>query len=85
MTDYATVLIKKYPNAEWTLNGDDYEGLTWLSDTTKPTKKQLDDLWSVVQAEMASEAQAKAEAKLAAHAKLAALGLTVEDLKALGL
>jgi 3-oxoacyl-[acyl-carrier-protein] synthase III len=33
----------------------------------------------------AAEAQAKAEAKAAAQAKLAALGLTVEDLQALGL
>jgi hypothetical protein len=32
-----------------------------------------------------AEAQAKAEAKTAAQAKLAALGLTVEDLTALGL
>ena len=31
------------------------------------------------------EAEAKAEAKAAAQAKLAALGLTVEDLQALGL
>jgi hypothetical protein len=33
----------------------------------------------------AAEAEAKAEAKAAAQAKLAALGLTVEDLQALGL
>jgi hypothetical protein len=32
-----------------------------------------------------AEAEAKAEAKAAAQAKLAALGLTVEDLTALGL
>ena len=32
-----------------------------------------------------AEAKAKAEAKAAAQAKLAALGLTVEDLQALGL
>ena len=32
-----------------------------------------------------AEADAKAEAKAAAQAKLAALGLTVEDLQALGL
>ena len=37
-----------------------------------------------VKAEKA-EAEAKAEAKAAAQAKLAALGLTVEDLQALGL
>ena len=39
---------------------------------------------SEVQARKA-EAEAKAEAKTAAQAKLAALGLTVEDLSALGL
>lgn len=33
----------------------------------------------------AAEAEAKAEAKAAAQAKFAALGLTVEDLQALGL
>ena len=33
----------------------------------------------------AAEVEAKAEAKAAAQAKLAALGLTVEDLQALGL
>ncbi len=85
MINYSLILERKYPNAQWTLNGDDYKGLTWLSDTTKPTKKQLDDLWSVVQAEIAAEAEAKTQAKVTAQAKLAALGLTVEDLKALGL
>jgi len=85
MTDYATVLIKKYVDSQWTLNGDDYEGLTWLSDTPKPTKKQLDDLWLEVKDELKVEAEAKASRKAAAQAKLAALGLTVEDLQALGL
>jgi hypothetical protein len=36
-------------------------------------------------ARIEAEIQAKAEAKAAAQAKLAALGLTVEDLQALGL
>jgi hypothetical protein len=36
-------------------------------------------------AEQAAEAEVKAQAKAAAQAKLAALGLTVEDLQALGL
>jgi hypothetical protein len=67
------------------LNGDDYEGLTWLSNTQKPTKKQLDDLWKIVIKEMESEVEIKAAAKAAAQAKLTALGLTVEDLQALGL
>jgi hypothetical protein len=35
--------------------------------------------------QLKTEAEAKAEAKAAAQAKLAALGLTIEDLTALGL
>jgi len=30
------------PGAEWTLNGDSYEGLTWLDETqTKPTEDEI--------------------------------------------
>jgi hypothetical protein len=49
MTDYAAVLSALYPDAEWSLNGDDYAGLTWLSDSPKPTKKELDAAWPQVQ------------------------------------
>ena len=46
--------------------------------------KQAEKDKKAYQAELA-EAQAKADAKVAAQRKLAALGLTVEDLTALGL
>jgi len=85
MIDYTKILEYKYAGSVWTLNGEDYKGLTWLSDTPKPTKATLDGLWSEVQELIAAEAQAKAQAKASAEAKLEALGLTVEDLKALGL
>ena len=85
MIDYTKILEYKYPNAQWTLNGDDYQGLTWLSDTPKPTKATLDGLWNEVQEIIATKAETKAAAKAAAQAKLAALGLTLEDLQALGL
>ena len=49
MTDYAAVLTANYPGNEWTLNGDDYSGLTWLSDTPKPTQAELDAAWPTVQ------------------------------------
>ena len=49
MTDYAAVLSENYPGSEWTLNGDTYEGLTWLSDSPKPTQQELDDAWPTVQ------------------------------------
>jgi len=51
MTDYAAVLSSNYVGSEWTLNGDTYDGLTWLSDTPKPTQAELDAAWSQVQYE----------------------------------
>ena len=79
--DYAQILTRKYAGAEWTLNGDDYTGLTWLSDTPKPKKADLDALWPEVQAEIEAEAQARLDAKASAIAKLEALGLTVDEVK----
>ena len=51
--DITQILSSKYAGTEWTLNGDDYTGLTWLSDTPKPTKKALEALWAEVQYETA--------------------------------
>ncbi len=51
MTDYTAVLLAIRPDAEWTMNGDDYAGLTWLDDSPKPTKKTLDDAWPQVQSD----------------------------------
>ena len=48
-------------------------------------RKQDKLLADKIKADQEAEAQAKAEAKATAQAKLAALGLTVEDLQALGL
>ena len=79
--DIPTILSRKYSGAEWTLNGDDYTGLTWLSDTPKPTLKTLEGLWADVQAEIAAEAQAGVDAKASAISKLEALGLTVEEVQ----
>ena len=77
--DIATILTRKYPGKEWTLNGDDYSGLTWHSDGKAPTKAELEKLWPTVQQEIADERQAKEDAKASAVAKLEALGLTVEE------
>ena len=79
--DITIILRQKYPDSEWSLDGDLYEGLTWLSNTPKPTKKQLEDLWPTVQAELAAKAQAKIDAKASAIAKLEALGLTVDEVE----
>lgn len=79
--DIRTILIRKFPGAEWVLRGDSYSGLEWLDDTPKPKKAELDSLWPEVEAEIAAEAQAKVDAKASAIEKLQALGLTVEEVQ----
>ena len=82
MTDYAAVLTANYPNSQWTLDGDTYDGLTWLSDTPKPTQQELDDAWPAVQQAQADAIAADAAAKQSAIDKLAALGLSVDEIRA---
>lgn len=44
MIDLTKPLFALYPTAKWTLNGDAYSGLIWLSeDISKPTEKELSD------------------------------------------
>ena len=69
MTDYAAVLTARYTGAEWTLNGDDYDGLTWLSDSEKPSREELDAAWPQVQHDLAvSMAQSKRQVAYIAEA-----------------
>jgi hypothetical protein len=79
--DIPAILSRKFVDSQWTLNGDDYSGLTWISNTSKPTEKQIADLWPIVQAELAAEAKTKIDAKASAIAKLEALGLTVTEVE----
>jgi hypothetical protein len=72
------------PSGNWILVGNEYEGITFTADETI-TKEQFEagfaqyDDWK---AEQDAEAAAK---KAAAEAKLIALGLDLDDLRALGL
>jgi len=77
--DIIKILERKFPDSAWELRGHTYSGLTWLSDTPKPKKAELEAHWPVVQEEIAAEAQAKADARASGLAKLEALGLTVEE------
>lgn len=75
MIDYALILSRRY-NAEWTLDGNSYEGLKWLSDSAKPSKKELESQWDSVLEEIKTEAEAKAATRAAALEKL---GITSEE------
>lgn len=78
------VLEMLIPNGGWVIRGNDYEEIDWI-ECEPITKAQFEagfaqyDAWK-------AEQDAKAETdKTTAQAKLAALGLTADDLKALGL
>jgi hypothetical protein len=76
MIDYTAILTRRYSGKEWTLNGDNYDGLTWLSNDKKPTQETLDALWASVQTEIANEATTKITAK---QALLDRLGITADE------
>ena len=80
MIDYALILSRRYAGKEWTQNGDTYEGLTWLSDSPKPSEEVLKNLWPEVETEIANEKIAKLEAR---RAILKKLGLTEDEAAAL--
>ena len=71
------------PNSEFVIRGGVLE---WLdTNQTQPTEEEIEAGWIAYQAKIETD-KAEAEAKkAAAEAKLAALGLTSDDLKALGL
>jgi hypothetical protein len=62
MTDYVAVLTALHPGAQWALNGDGYDGLTWLEDSPKPSKAELDGAWPQVQKDRANAAAQVARA-----------------------
>lgn len=67
------------PNALFVMSDTDYEGIQWLDKRPKPK-------WSDIEKAIANPLPDPIDvAKEAAQAKLAALGLTADDLKALGL
>jgi hypothetical protein len=62
MIDYALILSVNYAGSQWSLNGNSYDGLTWLSDTPKPTQAELDALAIPTQTAVAKSA-CKTQAK----------------------
>ena len=83
MLDYSLILSTNYVGKQWSLNGESYDGLTWLDESPKPTQAELDALWESTQAAVAAKEQAAKDIKASALAKLAALGLTQDEVKAL--
>jgi len=90
MTDYAAVLGALYAGSEWTLAGDSYDGLMWLSDGPKPSQGELDAAWPAIKAARDLEAVQRQRAAryrvetdpLFFKAQRGEDGVTLEDWKA---
>ena len=76
MTDIALTLTHSHPDAEWTLDGGDYAGLTWLSDSPKPTEQELIDAYPLAVAAKESAAADRVATITAARDHAASLGFT---------
>jgi len=85
MATGADVMKFLRPEGGWVITGDDFESIR-LDDGVEPiTKSEFDSGFAKADAaKLAAEAE-KEIAKTNAEAKLAALGLTIDDLRAIGL
>jgi len=84
MSAVAAAVASLRPGAEWSMNGDDVEGIIWHTLNVEPLTT------AEVQAEMVrleqaaiDEAAAREAAKASALAKLEALGLTADEAQAI--
>ena len=65
--DIPAVLTHLRPGAQWSLNGDSYDGLDWLDDSPKPSEEELVAAWPAVRDARAwAEVRAERDALLAA-------------------
>jgi hypothetical protein len=73
-------------NAEFTLTNGDYSTIEWhVLEGKAPTQAEVDAAIDKIKADEAQRLIDAENAKAAAQVKLEALGLTADDLKALGL
>lgn len=86
MLDLTKAIKKLRPTAEFSYMGNDYSTIKWdVLEGDAPTQAEIDDAIKQVKVDEAQAELDKAEKKAAAEDKLMALGLTFDDLRALGL
>jgi hypothetical protein len=76
-------ILKINPNAEFTINADDYNQITWLNGTTPISKEDIKAMIPTVEAEIEQEKQDAITKKASGKQKLLDLGLSEEEVKAL--
>jgi hypothetical protein len=78
------VLAMLCPDTEWVITEDDFNSIQWIKGE-QITKAEFEAGFAKVDAWKAEQDAEAVAAKETAQSKLAALGLTADDLKALGL
>ncbi len=76
-------ILKINPNAEFTINADDINQITWLNGTTPISKADIEAQIPTVEAEIEQEKQDTINKKASGKQKLKDLGLDDEEIKAL--
>lgn len=84
MATSAQVLEMLIPTGGWVVRGDTWDGVEFI-EANPITKAQFEAGFAQYEAWKAKQEATEAAKKQSAKAKLTALGLTVDDLKALGL
>lgn len=84
MTLARDVLKHLLPKGGWVIVGEEYEGISFL-ECEPITKQEFIDGFAKYEKWKAEQDKIEADKKSAVEAKLAALGLTIEDLRVLGL
>jgi hypothetical protein len=84
MISTAQAVMSLRPGAEWSMNGDDVEGIIWHTEGVQPlTAKEVAAEVKRLEKAAADEAEAREAAKASALAKLEALGLTADEAQAI--
>ena len=86
MNYLAAAIDKLKPNSEYTFTNLDYATIKWIKlHGDAPTQAEIDATIEEIKTKQTQDLIDLENAKVTAQAKLQALGLTTEDLKALGL
>ena len=76
-------ILKINPNAEFTVNAEDYNQITWLNGTTPISKSDIEAMIPTVEQELKDAEQAAIDKKASGKAKLKELGLDDAEIKAI--
>jgi len=76
-------ILKINPNAEFTVNADNINQITWLNGTTPISKEDIEAMIPIVEQELKDAEQTAIDKKASGKQKLKDLGLDDDEIQAL--